>query len=105
MNQTLATPTGAKYVYSDLSMITMMYAIGKIVRTTHIVIFEELNKDCATAFATGPWQDQCFYEAFVRLRVLGHINLNSTQFLLSKPLWAGAAPTWNESSVYRHRCA
>jgi len=32
MNQTLQNPPGSKYVYSDLSMITMMHVVGTLAR-------------------------------------------------------------------------
>ena len=108
LNQTLATPVGAAYVYSDLSMITLMYVIGKLVRTAALVDPAALMPACISTFATGPWQDQCYYEAYIRAVVVEHFKLQQTGFLPPRKFWGRCAPTWNDTTgdtpgpAYRH---
>lgn len=109
LQQTLAYPVGSQYVYSDLSMITMMYVIGKLARVHGLVTLPDLLLPCAYTTPHGPWQDQCYYEAFVRRRVLGNFSLRETQFLPPQAWWPRCAPTWNDTDGfapgggYRHR--
>ena len=48
LNQTLDHGVGEKYVYSDLSMITLSYVIGTIARDNALVAASHLNPGCAS---------------------------------------------------------
>ncbi len=89
-------------------MITMMYVIGKLARVHSLVTEKDVVPDCLLGLH-GPWSDQCFYEAFVRIHVVGYLGLKQTQFLPPIPWWPLTAPTWNDTAgycpgyPYRHR--
>ncbi len=109
INQTLQYTPGSQYVYSDLSMITMMYIVGKLARVNGLVSHSDLLPACIMSGPSGPWRDQCYYEAYVRNFVVGAVGLRSTMFLLPLSLWRVTAPTWNDTNGYapgpgyRHR--
>lgn len=116
MNQTLINPVGSTYVYSDLrcsitslllllrllSFITIMYIVGALARTYGYVQLSDLYPGCydASLGTSGP-NDQCFFEAYVRMYVWGALNLTNTQFLPPRALWPLAAPCENDTT-YRH---
>ena len=65
----------------------------------------DLNSQCVHGepqqAKTVKYYTQCYYEAFVRVHVLGYLGLTSTSFLPPPSLWGNCAPTWNDST-YRH---
>jgi len=98
MQQTLINPVGAVYIYSDLSMITAMYLVGKLAKFNHYVQSEDILKGCPI----GRHGDQpCYFEAFVRKFVLNKVGMNSSGFLPNKTNWFKIPPTWNDT-YYRH---
>ncbi|KJE90019.1 beta-lactamase [Capsaspora owczarzaki ATCC 30864] len=105
LNQTLANPVGQVYVYSDLSMITMKFVIGRIARDHGLVTEQDLLPACAAAggdpHATISGRLQCYYEAYVRLHVIDVLRLGDTGFLPPRADYARIAPTWNDT-WYRH---
>lgn len=101
MAQTLQNPVGTKYVYSDLSMITMQFVIGELVQQHEYVGADDMRGDCASS-TSAPLQLSCHYEAFVRVHVLDKSNMFDTGFLPDPAQWATIAPTWNDTN-YRHR--
>ena len=112
LNQTLDTPPGTRYVYSDLSMITMMYVVGAVVRAHDLVPRDSLRADCVAGSAGGasaPAATQCYYEAFVREHVAATAGMVSSGFLPAQKNWAHCPPTWNDTDGYapgpgyRHR--
>ena len=93
--QTLARAPGLKYVYSDLSMITLMFVLGRLARQHGYVTQSDLLPSCAAAYAASAEDersssandgganerandgardggdyvrgiDQCYYEAYLR---------------------------------------
>jgi CubicO group peptidase (beta-lactamase class C family) len=98
LDQTLDHPVGEKFVYSDLSMITMMYVIGKLARDLHYVSESDLLPGCDQG---GPGALECYYEAYVRHFVLQAAHTSSSGFLPPQSAWENCAPTWNDTS-YRH---
>jgi CubicO group peptidase (beta-lactamase class C family) len=77
-SQPLFQPPGLGYTYSDISMITMMFLLGRLVRIHGYVEPTDLRADCASASAAGPAAaggelvetvDQCYFEAFARAHV------------------------------------
>ncbi|KAL5477256.1 hypothetical protein EMCRGX_G024025 [Ephydatia muelleri] len=105
LNQTLVYPVGSQYIYSDLSMITMKYVVGILVRDLGYVEDTDLNYQCVHGrpdlAKTAPYFAQCYYEAFVRVHVFEFLDLDSTGFLPPLSSWGDCAPTWNDT-VYRH---
>lgn len=110
--QTLDKSPGEQYVYSDISMISMMFVIGNIVRAHSIVKLEELDAECVrhiksdgsmpTKSALIAGIDQCYYEAFVRTRVFSRLIEKEAHFMGFRPperLWKDAAPTWNDTTA------
>ncbi len=63
LNQTLDHPPGTVFVYSDLSMITMMFVLGTLSRDLGYTHNADLRADCALGAAVGI--EQCHYEAYV----------------------------------------
>eukprot|EP00056_Hartaetosiga_gracilis_P016679 m.5641 g.5641 ORF g.5641 m.5641 type:complete len:461 (-) comp4491_c0_seq1:702-2084(-) len=109
LNQTLINPVGEKYVYSDLSMITMMYVVGTLARRLSYISMEDLNKDCKAAFVnsttfsnedttTALPIDQCYYEAYVRKYVVEQVGMTSSGFLPDPSQWGNTMPTWNDTT-------
>jgi CubicO group peptidase (beta-lactamase class C family) len=75
MNETLATPPGENYVYSDLSFITMQFVVGSIVYTNGLIKKDQLMPQCQNILYkfdnninNGVIFD-CYFEAFIRLEV------------------------------------
>ena len=109
--QKLARPPGAKYVYSDISMISLMFVVGKLARPH--VKESELRPDCVAAMDNTSMLsatlaapiDQCYFEAFVRLRVFSHLTTSSKDesflgYLPPRHLWSQhIAPAWNDTTA------
>ncbi|CAI7995576.1 Putative D-alanyl-D-alanine carboxypeptidase [Geodia barretti] len=107
LNQSLQYSPGTKYIYSDLSMITMMHVVGTLARDHGYVEPSDLNVECVhhqpNSSHSLPYLTQCYYEAFVRRRVAEYLGLQQLLFLPPRsPTWALTAPTWNDT-VYRHQ--
>ena len=107
--QPLEAPPGAQYVYSDLSMITLLFAVGRVVARASppLVRPEDFRAECV---ALGPDRDSgtyalCAYEAWWRLAIRPRLFAAGadapTSYLLPAASWPLAAPTYNDSS-YRH---
>lgn len=101
MDQTLVNPVGNVYVYSDLSMITMMFIVGKLAEMHGHVSRADFLPVCDDGTASEQALWQCAYEAYVRKFVIGAAGMTNSGFLPPQPLWGFAAPTWNDTS-YRH---
>jgi CubicO group peptidase (beta-lactamase class C family) len=115
--QRLARAPGEAYVYSDLSMITMMHVVGSVARAKGHVLEGELLPDCvrgqldpaSSAKATAHFEpsaslSQCYYEAFARKFVFsrrrdGAAAAEFMGFRLPPTLWTRAAPTWNDTAT------
>jgi serine-type D-Ala-D-Ala carboxypeptidase len=108
--QRLDRQPGDAFVYSDISMMAMMYIVGHLARA-HVAEADLLGS-CAQSARGASLDgaardtkiiqpvDQCYYEAFVRLRVLKPLASPSRfiGFRLPQPAWADAAPTWNDTT-------
>ena len=106
--QPLAAPPGSVYVYSDLSMITLLYALGRAVAAQGLVTPADFRAECGAAAAapSSGLHAVCAYEAYWRLAIkplLFPAGLAApTAYLLPQALWPSAAPTYADAA-YRHR--
>jgi len=98
MNESLQHSIGSVYEYSDLSFMTLMHVVGTLAKQYNYVRPTDLISSCAQG---GPQEDQCYYEAYVRLHVIAPLGLNDTQFLPPQSKWARCAPTLNDTT-YHH---
>lgn len=104
--QPLVTAPGAAFVYSDLSAITLLLALGSRVLSRHPewVSPADMGAACRAAWGTGPppaavVRATCAFEALWRSRVADPLGLSaSTGWRPTTP--AAAAPTWFDA-VYR----
>eukprot|EP01043_Picozoa_sp_COSAG02_P002977 COSAG02_NODE_70_length_42239_cov_15.323090_14_plen_466_part_00 len=99
LQQTLINPVGTKFVYSDLSMITMMFVVGAKAKEHGLVDVHDLLPSCAAGHSGGGVL-QCWYEAFVRAAVTQPYKMTSSGFLPPAPEWPSIPPTWNDTSGY-----
>lgn len=106
MKQTLINPPGAKYVYSDLSMISLQYVVGTLAKNLGYIQPSQLHPSCAAALAaqgTSPpgsmsgLERSCYYEAYARHFVFEPLNMSVTGFLPPKDEWAAIPPTWQDT--------
>jgi serine-type D-Ala-D-Ala carboxypeptidase len=87
-NQTLINVPGEVFVYSDLSMITMMFAIGKLVRDEQLI-------PATTAFppvCNDRTNLVCNFNAFVQIEVFDALGMTATSYVptnaeLTPPEW------------------
>jgi CubicO group peptidase (beta-lactamase class C family) len=91
MNQELVNPVGSKYVYSDLSMITMMFVLGRLAQNLNYIHSEELNPLCVAGGKIGI--EQCYYEAYVKKYIIDYVGMQDSFFNLSPENMKRAAPT------------
>lgn len=92
-NQGLINPVGAKFVYSDLSMITLMFVIGKLVKDNNLVA--KLIEPCfdETSYV-------CYYNAYLRTVVFPSIGMPNTTFTPRNS--EITPPGWEEYDRFRH---
>jgi CubicO group peptidase (beta-lactamase class C family) len=100
LHQTLQNPVGAVYVYSDLSMITAAFALGKLIQVHNLVSHSDLLQSCV-AELSGPPAYHCYFEAFLRTHVVRKLGMARSGFLLDPNRYPQATPTWNDTT-YRH---
>ena len=100
--QDLDRTPGAGYVYSDLSMITMLFALGSLISKNDLVSPSQFLPACGAAPAPGLLL-QCSYEAYWRLHVRPLLGMStSAQYILDPASqWGLALPTWQDDD-YRH---
>lgn len=115
MNQTLSNPIGKTYVYSDLSMITLMYVVGQLARKLKYVNENDVKHGCPIGgrgyenvvrqtffflkFFFNNSDEQCYYEAYVRKFIFEKLNMKSACFRPSDKL--KTPPAWNDT-YYHH---
>ena len=109
-SQTLDRAPGIKFVYSDISMITMMNVVGHLAKSGGHVHEHDLLPACvgenATASDSGgsfiTATAQCYFEAFARTHIFNKFEVGRADtylgFRLPKALWPIAAPTWNDTT-------
>jgi CubicO group peptidase (beta-lactamase class C family) len=108
--QTLEAPPGAQYVYSDLSMITLLFAVGRVVARAQPPLVRPPGDFRDECVALAPKSDSgayalCAYEAFWRLHIKPSLFAAGgdapTTYLPPPAQWPLAAPTYTDES-YRH---
>ena len=91
-NQTIVTPPGEKFVYSDLSMITLMFVVGRVVQRHALV-----------ASMVAPCLDSenivCQFHAFVLSNIFQPLSMDNTSYVPTNAEYC--VPQWNDP-VYRH---
>jgi len=100
MSQVLENPIGTIYVYSDLSMITLMYVVGTLAKNLNYISQSDLNPSCVQN-PKSPAISQCYFEAYVRKYVFSALSMTSTGYLPPSSVWANAAPCENDTD-YLH---
>lgn len=103
LNETTSN-VNEEYVYSDLSFITLSFAVGKIVMDYELV--EALRPECTTGdFHSYPKLLLCHFEAYVQENVFNKNGLLDAQYLLPEELYETAAPTLNDTGdgSYTHK--
>ena len=90
-------------MYSDLSMITMMFVVGAKAKEHRLVEVHDLLPSCAAGHSGGGVL-QCWYEAFVRAAVTQLYKMTSSGFLPPAPE-GSIPPTWNDTLGYAHPVA
>ena len=93
-NQTIVTPPGDVFVYSDLSMITLMFVVGKIVMDNHLIDGGDMSQPCFDRTNLV-----CNFNTFAQRYIYQRYNMTSTGYVptnaeLCPPLWM--------DKVYRH---
>jgi len=97
--QTLANPVGSVYVYSDLSMITLMYVVGNLAKDLGYVKPTDIIAGCDQG---GPGAAQCYFEAYVRRYVFHQASMYDSFFLPPRYEWSRSAPCENDTT-YLHK--
>ncbi|KAG2387597.1 hypothetical protein C9374_001191 [Naegleria lovaniensis] len=105
INQVLQNKPGQVYVYSDLSMISMMYIIGQVVEKNMALLGmtkADLREDCVQQIGlTAPGYETCYYEAFVRKHVFSNLQMTKSGFIPKPEEKSTIPPTWMDNS-YHH---
>ena len=109
LNQSLMYPTGTEMVYSDLSMMSLSYVIGHVVKNKGIIGVEDIRDECLVIINNTKGDDNysipliCYYEAYARKYVFeGQELSNYTGFLPKKENYGNCLPTANDTN-YRHK--
>ena len=90
-NQTLVYPTGSKFIYSDLSMITAMFVIGTVVRNHRLVPADQFPKVCYGMTESLV----CNFYAYVWVNVFQRYGLTQTRYVPSDSV-NRCAPQWRD---------
>jgi CubicO group peptidase (beta-lactamase class C family) len=94
-NQTLVYPTGSQFIYSDLSFITAMFVVGRVVQRDGLVADADYPPVCFDQ----KHNKVCSFYAYVDKFVFKRYGLNSTSYIPTSPL--NTPPAW-ESVGYHH---
>lgn len=103
--QPLDYDTGTKMIYSDISMMTLSFVIGEIVKSNNIISKTDLLSQC---FNYGNIDAPliCYFEAFVRIHIFGEngLNMSNTNFVpsINGISQAKCAPTCNSTTTFNH---
>jgi CubicO group peptidase (beta-lactamase class C family) len=101
LKQTLQNPVGAVYVYSDLSMITLAFALGKIAKDNGVIHESQLLPQCSSVLSNEPAY-HCYFEALVRLNIAKSLGMAVSGFNIPVSKYPFATPTWNDTT-WRHQ--
>jgi CubicO group peptidase (beta-lactamase class C family) len=106
--QPLARPVGSAYIYSDLSMVTLLFVVGRVAQRERLVSPADFDLarlgECAHADPPGGLYLLCAYEAYWRLNVKPLLFANAssaTSYLIPANEWPRASPTYADTE-YRH---
>jgi CubicO group peptidase (beta-lactamase class C family) len=97
--QTLKNPVGAVFVYSDLSMITLSFTLGKLVQQLQLVQPSDLLPSCQSPSSPAQQQYLCWYEAYIRLHVFA-FNASSWEVPTFLPRDGSSCPSCNIAPAY-----
>lgn len=126
LTETLVTPPGEAYVYSDLSFITLQMVVGTLVLQNKLVPDGSMaqclalqNSARSAEDTPTPQERVCAFEAFVRTEVFHRPAdtgsstagaaeqawMPSTGYLPAQALWPHCAPTLNDTGAgsYTHK--
>lgn len=102
LNQSLVTPPGQQYVYSDLSFISMHYVLGSIVFRRQVAHAPLLPVCSGFDVSSNPGAVYlCHFEAFVRDMFHRRLGMLATGYLPVPAAWSALPPTRNDT-WYRH---
>ena len=102
LNQTLVTPPGQVYVYSDLSFITLHYVLGSIIYNQNVPTAPLLPVCSGFNVTSNPGAVYvCYFEAFVRRMFSTLLGMKNTGYLPNPSTWGALPPTRNDT-WYRH---
>jgi CubicO group peptidase (beta-lactamase class C family) len=99
LEQTLKNPVGAVFLYSDLSMITLSFTLGKLVQQLNLVRASDLLPVCLNQPPPAQQQYLCWYEAYIRLHVFS-FNPSSWQVPAFLPPDGTSCPACNIAPAY-----
>jgi len=100
LSQSLENPIGAKYLYSDLNYITLMYVVGQLADTLGYVTDSDLRDFCKDLTGDGA-RKQCYFEAYIRKYVFDVVGMSNSGFRIEQNAWSNCAPTVNDT-VFQH---
>jgi len=95
--QTLQYPTGTRYVYSDLSMMTLMFVTGKVIRNNGLIASEDLLPECMEV-GEDESASQCYFDAYVRKELLEAHDMFDSGYRPAPEYYGNCAPTVNDTN-------
>lgn len=99
MAQRMVNPVGQVYIYSDLSMIVLMYVVGHYAQTLGYVKHEDVGHGCPTGNPRG--SQMCFFEAYVRKHILDRLDMHNSMYVPPSSLKNQIAPAWIDRSYHK----
>ena len=108
-DQRLQYSPGDQYLYSDLSMITLMLVLGRTARIHQLVSRESLDQQCTAAVSPPTLDlahpiDACYFAAYAKINVFEPLILladSSVAFIGYRPSSEKkdrCVPTWNDTA-------
>ena len=95
-NQGIVYPTGSQFIYSDLSMITAMFVVGRVVQNKQLVTADKFPSVC---FGREYTSLICNFYAYVDNFIFKRYGLGNTSYIPTSPL--NTPPAW-VSEGYHH---
>jgi hypothetical protein len=101
MKQSLIRPVNVAYNYSDLSLITLGFVVGRVAQRDGLIHDNDVLPNCLINPNGGAPSVaatyQCYFEAFVRKFVIQPLHLTRTGFLPPQSVWGECAPAENNT--------
>jgi CubicO group peptidase (beta-lactamase class C family) len=97
MNLKLLNPVGTKYMYSDLSMVVLMYVVGAMAKQKQYVSELDVRKECPLG---KKGSEQCYFDAYVRKYIFDPLKLQNSMFIVPEKMKSRCAPAWNETEPF-----